>query len=624
MISLKKIAHKEHFDIDHRSSLKEAMALMHQNRSGCVVLVDGNVPVAILTESDIVNALSGSIDLGADAYGYATASVITANENRPIDFAFDFLSAHDIRRIVLVDEDEHYAGVVLQEDLFDYLEEDVYKVDLKISHIIEANQQITAISKDASIEEALTLMQNYHIGSVVVVDESAPVGIITEKDILKLTYLEVDRHRRVAAYMSKPVISIDKEALVADVIDLMQMKQIRRILVTEADNRVVALLTNREILNHIKGNYTRILQIKIRHAQEIMDFLPEAIVEIFDTEEHQAIHWMNRKAKEIFGEKLIDKEPSSIFVEDDWNRIYTHFDEAASIVNKTVQIRNATYEISGTLSKNLNSRFIKLIFKDVTEHENAKTRLQREIDREIGKRLENEYLLMQQSKLATMGEMIGHIAHQWRQPLAQLGGIFMNLEAAYAFNELTPEYFNEKVKNGNELLKYMSHTIEDFRHFFEPNRTKELFDLSQYIQNAINIIRASLTYHQINLTFSPPKAPVYVSGYPSEFAQVILNLLDNAKDVLLEKSIKNPNISIDVVLGEKAVLVHVRDNGGGIDEAIIDRIFDSYFTTKKRKQGTGLGLYISKLIIESKIMGKIYAENGKEGAVFTIEITKQS
>lgn len=624
MIALKKIANYKNFSIDYLCSLKEAMYQMRQNSDGSVVLIQDNIPVAVLTESDIVNALGEKIDLAARAYDFATKRVITANENRPIDFAFNFLSEHNIRRVVLVDNNQAFAGVVLQEDLFDYLEEDVYKVDLKISDIIKTEHAMITIKENASLYDALTLMQRYHIGSIVVIGEQTFVGILTEKDILKLTYLEVDMSECIDAYMSKPVLSVKKQTLVTDVIELMKIKKIRRILVTDSSGVLLTILTNRDILKHIKGNYSRILQIKIKHAQEIMDFLPEAIIEVFDSGDQQVIHWMNKKAKEFFGNDLIDKELITVFSQDDWAAVYQHFQSANAIVNKRVSIGYMNFEVSGTLSKNLNNRYIKLILKDVTEHEATKRKLQEEIDKQIEKRLENEYLLMQQSKLATMGEMIGHIAHQWRQPLAQLGGVFMNLDAAYEFKELTPEYFKEKVKNGNELIKYMSHTIDDFRHFFEPNRTKESFDLAKYIQSAINIIQASLTYSHIELEVIAPKNPLFISGYPSEFAQVILNLLDNAKDILIERNIENPKIVIETtVVGDK-VSVQVKDNGGGIDEEVIEKIFDIYFTTKAKSGGSGLGLYMSKLIMTSKNIGDIRVENGKDGAIFIIDVKKNS
>jgi len=620
MIALKNIATYENFSIDYQCTLKEAMHKMWENRDGSVVFLKNNIPVAILTESDIVTALSKNISLSDKAYDYATSSVITVNENRPIDFAFNFLSEHNIRRVILVDNHEAFSGIVRQEDLFDYLEKDVYKVDLKISHIIKTQEHMITVKKDASLHEALMLMQTHHIGSIVVVNEETFVGILTEKDILQLTYMEIDMAEPISRYMTKPVISVNQEQLVTDVIELMQLKNIRRILVTDAHEKLLTILTNRDIIKHIKGNYSRILQIKIKHAQDIMDFLPEAIIEVFDNGHEYIIHWMNKKANALFGENLLDQELTNIFSSQDWQILSNHFKTHTSLVNKRVTIGKLDFEISGTLSKNLNNSYIKLIFKDVTQHEETKRKLQLEIDRQIEKRLENEYLLMQQSKLATMGEMIGHIAHQWRQPLAQLGGVFMNLDAAYEFDELSPEYLKDKVKHGNELIKYMSHTIEDFRHFFEPNRTKTLFDIEKYNQSAINIIQASLTYYHIELEVITPKEPLFISSYPSEFAQVILNLLDNAKDILIEREIQNPKITLETKQQDNHVTVCVRDNGGGIDEAIIDKIFDIYFTTKAKTGGSGLGLYMSKLIIESKIQGEIQVSNTQEGAQFCISI----
>ena len=176
----------------------------------------------------------------------------------------------------------------------------------------------------------------------------------------------------------------------------------------------------------------------------------------------------------------------------------------------------------------------------------------------------------------------------------------------------------EKVKNGNELIKYMSNTIEDFRSFFVPNHERERFELSKYIQSAVNIIEATLTYHHIKLEIIRPLEPIYIYGFPSEFSQVILNLLDNAKDILLERDIQNPKITIEIESKDSGVSVSIMDNGGGIDEEIIDNIFDIYFSTKIDKGGSGLGLYISKLIMESKGMGRIEVSNEEEGAKFNI------
>ena len=283
---------------------------------------------------------------------------------------------------------------------------------------------------------------------------------------------------------------------------------------------------------------------------------------------------------------------------------------------RRIVLINAKKEFSGVV---LQEKLFEYIGEDI-----HKFGLQQEIDKQIAKRLENEYMLMQHSKLATMGEMIGHIAHQWRQPLSELAGVFMNMDSAYEFDELDKHYFKEKIKNGNQLVKYMSHTIEDFRNFFVPNHEKQKFELFDYISSAINIIDATLTYHHIKLNIVSPQRPIFITGYPSEFSQVILNLLDNAKDILIEREIKNPQITIRTKIKNKLVKVYIEDNAGGIDEKIIDKVFDIYFSTKIKKGGTGLGLYMSKLIMESKKMGHIKVSNSAHGAKFTITFHSMS
>ncbi len=625
MIKLKDIAQKRYFSIDYQASLKDSMKLMQKNRDGSIVLLKDDYPIAILTQSDIIKTLNNKIDLTQKAYNFATKYVISANENRPIEFAFDFLNQHNIRRIILVDNKNRFSGVILQGDLFDYLESDVYKVDLKISNIIKQNQKIETLHESATIKEALTIMQTAHIGSIIIVNDHTYIGILTERDMLSITYSEIDINENISQYISKPLIGIDKDTLVTHAIEIMKEKKIRHIGVTNLDDKLISILTKRDIIKNIKGNYTRILQLKIRHAQEIMNLLPEAIIEVFDSTHGQIIGWMNDKSKEIFGDNLIEHKITEIFTTKEWETIYRQLNNRSVISNKKVHIKNNIYEISGTLSKSIHNRYIKLIFNDVTQHEKTKEKLKQEINKQIQKRVENEYLLMQQSKLATMGEMIGHIAHQWRQPLSQLSGIFMNLEASYQFDELNPIYFQDKIQKGNELLKYMSYTIEDFRNFFEPNRVKESFDLIQYIQNAINIIQATLTYHHIYLKFNIPKEKLYVLGYPSELSQVILNILNNAKDVLVQKKIKNPRIIIDIFTKENNVIsIQIKDNGGGIQEKNIDKIFNMYFSTKDKKNGMGLGLYISKIIIENKLKGKIEAKNQKNWLVMSIDIKNHS
>jgi C4-dicarboxylate-specific signal transduction histidine kinase/CBS domain-containing protein len=535
------------------------------------------------------------------------------------------LSQYNIRRVILVNKQKEYSGVVLQEDLFDYIEEDVYKVDLKIENIINKSTQLKTVAIDDTIDRVITLMQGFKIGSLVVLHNNKCVGIVTEKDILRLKFNEIDLQQKVSLHMTSPVITLKTEIFVTDAIELMKVKNIRRIVIVNDENLPISILTNRDILKHVKGNYTRTLQNKIKHAQEIMNFLPEPIIEIYHSDKEDMVHWVNTQAKNIFGKNVLESNITDIIDKEHWQSLKSLLLEQKTLKDFTIQIQNRVYEVSGSLMKNSDSNYIKLLLKDVTDHELEKVKLQKMIDDEIAKRIDSQYLLMQQAKLATMGEMIGHIAHQWRQPLGQLGGIFLNMEAlTHTDDQIDKQYVQKRLKTCNEIITYMSSTIEDFRYFFKPSKEQEVFDLYHYVHNAINLIKASLTYHKIKIQFQEQNDKFFIKGYPSEFSQVILNLLSNALDALVENKITDPYIQIHIREDHESIFLDIQDNGGGIKNSIIDQVFNLYFTTKSKELGTGLGLYMSKLIIETKFDGKIYASNLKNGAVFTIKVSKAS
>ncbi len=226
-------------------------------------------------------------------------------------------------------------------------------------------------------------------------------------------------------------------------------------------------------------------------------------------------------------------------------------------------------------------------------------------------------MLIQKSKMAAMGEMIGNIAHQWRQPLSQVSGLFFDIESAYDYKELDKKYLSNRVNEANDLLEYMSKTIDDFRNFFSPNSKKEEFLVIDAVTSAINIVKPTLSYHKIKISTSID-LEYKINGFKNEYAQAIVNIISNAKDILIDRKILNPKI--DIYLDDiKEVKLCIEDNAGGVDKEIIDKIFDPYFTTKY-DYGTGIGLYMTKLIIEEKMNGTISVNNSKEGAVFSIKV----
>ena len=618
MNKLISIAYKEGFSIEVTTTIGAAMEVMLGNKDGSVVLLDEGRPVGIVTEGLLLELFEKEADLSQLVEPIASSPVITVHANRPMEVAFDLITTNNIRRLVLIDDNGMYCGIVLQEDLFSFLDRDVYKIDLKVIDLLPHDCTVVSVPIGTNLYDVLVLMRRLSIGSVIVTDAgSDAVGIVTEKDILAAGYNGIGLEQGVETLMSSPVLSVFTEDAVTKVIALMQTTNIRRVLVREANGNMCALLTNRDIFKHIKGNVARMLEIKLHHAKEIMDLLPEPIIEIFDGVNQQSIHWFNRKAREYFGEKLLEQLPEVLFGER-WKSLYETLEKNGKIEYFSIEIYGRNFELSGTLSKNINSRYIKLIAKDVTEHEMIKIQLQAEVREEIKLRQEQEYLMMQQARLASMGEMIGHIAHQWRQPLAQLGGIFMNLESAQVFDELDETYLQKKIMSGNETIKYMSQTIDDFRLFFTPNVSVEVFDVVLVLQQAINIVSAGLNYYHINVKIDANPKEFFAKAAPNEFSQVILNLLINAKDALSELTDIEKYIYISLSHEEDKIVLRFCDNGGGIDLTILADIFKPYVTTKREEGGTGMGLYMSQLIMEQKMKGNLYVENDNYGACFIL------
>ncbi len=245
--------------------------------------------------------------------------------------------------------------------------------------------------------------------------------------------------------------------------------------------------------------------------------------------------------------------------------------------------------------------------------------LENKIQKEIKQRTNQEKLMMQQSKLAAMGEMIGNIAHQWRQPISEINALLMELETITRYDSLKKEHLLENIRICNEITEHMSTTISDFQNFFKPTKKKEDFSVLTACKKALAIINASLTNNKINLILDIEEDNI-INGYSSEFSHAVLNIISNAKDALVLRKIKNPEIKISIKVGKTYTVIKIMDNAGGIQLKDIDTIFEPYFTTKHAKQGTGIGLYMTKMIIENNMEGFVNAKNVKNGALFTIKV----
>ncbi|WP_201352822.1 FIST N-terminal domain-containing protein [Hydrogenimonas urashimensis] len=248
--------------------------------------------------------------------------------------------------------------------------------------------------------------------------------------------------------------------------------------------------------------------------------------------------------------------------------------------------------------------------------------LARRIEQEVQRNREKDKMLYHQSKLAAMGEMINNIAHQWRQPLNIIALVMQDLSLKSKLGNLTPEMVVLAEKKINDTLKYLSDTIDDFRSFAserEESSRPGRFEAGKMIKDAIRLISVVLEDVHIRLRLELPEIDCEVNGRANDLKQVILNLVYNAIDILKEREIENPEITIGMRCDGKVIL-YVHDNGGGIEKELLDKIFEPYFTTKYQSRGSGLGLYMSKMIVEKRFKGEIEVKNCPEGACFEIKI----
>ncbi len=232
---------------------------------------------------------------------------------------------------------------------------------------------------------------------------------------------------------------------------------------------------------------------------------------------------------------------------------------------------------------------------------------------------DKEQALIDQSRQAAMGAMIDNIAHQWRQPLNSLGITIQKLLLYRDRGEIDQHQLRQSVGNSMDLIRHMSQTIDDFRDFFRPNREKTEFDARASIGKTLSLLAATFEAQHIEVAFEEGEN-VELLGYPNEFAQALINIIINAKDELLVREVVEPRIEISLRKEGAKAVIQVADNAGGIPEEIMDKIFDPYFTTKGAQGGTGLGLPMSRTIIEKNMGGRLSVRNGPTGAEFRIEI----
>ncbi len=268
------------------------------------------------------------------------------------------------------------------------------------------------------------------------------------------------------------------------------------------------------------------------------------------------------------------------------------------------------------LSYDKDDIFYVIFMNDITLLHEYQTMLEDKVEEETNKRIEKDKFLIHQSKLASMGEMIGNIAHQWRQPLNQLSLINITLDTLMRKDRLNLEIFEKYFEQTNSTIQSMSQTINDFRYFFQPDKEISTFTISSIFDESLKFLKEGLSRHFIDIEIAE-YSDYEIVGHKNELVQVLLNLVNNSKDAIVLTHKQDGKISLSVKRDEY-IKIKLQDNGGGIDDKIIDKVFEPYFTTKFKEEGTGIGMYMSKMIIEQSMGGNLYIENRDDGVLVTI------
>ena len=320
------------------------------------------------------------------------------------------------------------------------------------------------------------------------------------------------------------------------------------------------------------------------------------------------------------------------------NRIRKLQEASQRLAEGNLQVKVSDYITGGELGKlgqafdemarKLASRELELV-KSEDELLKLNQLLSIRVESEIEKRLEHERLMARHTRLAAIGEMIGAIAHQWRQPLATLGATIQSIRMAWERKCMDNDFLERAETDAQKQLYYMSDTIEDFRNFFSHEKVMEKFDIREKIDEIVLLVHAPYSNSGVSLQVvnHSPGCRLMLRGYKNEFKQAILNLLDNAFDAIMEKHLNDEQFDLTegvVILSlyhkENTILIEVSDNGCGIPVEHADKIYDPYFTSKSGDKGTGIGLYMSKLIIEQSMEGVLSFISGPDGTVFRMEL----
>lgn len=351
---------------------------------------------------------------------------------------------------------------------------------------------------------------------------------------------------------------------------------------------------------------------------EIVDF-------VFTMSNKEACKIINFEEKDLIGKKLSEVLTGNFIPLDslDGKTLFDNYKEVV-LTGKSKSLE-FYFESDGlkdwfrNKSVKYNNGFV-CTFEVITKEKLFQEKLEEKVKEEIEKQRKQEKLLIQQSKMASMGEMIGAIAHNWRQPLNTLSLLCITVMEKFENSNLNKEYLDTWMGKVKKQLNFMSQTIDDFRNFYKPQEEFQKIFLKEIVLKVVTLVSYEFKINNIQININIQES-ISLICLENQLQQALINILLNAKDAIISNNIKNGILTINAEKNDSSIILTIKDNAEGInDSTILKRIFEPYFTTKKQSHGTGIGLYMTKIIIEKNLKGNIKARNIKNGLEFKIVI----
>jgi len=593
-------------------SIQKALDKMSLEGLHHIILIEDNKPIGILSESDIVSLYNDNIDFDKPVGDYGIKSLITLHNSRMVNHALSIMIDNDIRRIIVVNRENEYLGTIEQEEIVFTFESKLNRNTTKIVNLLSSDTKALIVNEKLLLKDLLNFMSKDHITSVLVEKNNTPYGIISESDILKLAQSCTNKNKEILNFTSNSLKVVDNNIAVCEAIETMKVNKFRRIVVFEQESNEYYILTAKSLLTSLKGSYTAFLESKLFDARETFNALSEYIIEVLDTGDDQVIFWANKITKTNFNVN-IDDHIEKVIPKETWLDILEQLKNKKTL-HTIINFKKSHFQLKVHCGTMLDDRIIKIFLNDITEIVDLNLQLQEQ------NKIQEE-LIYNQIKMVQMGEMIGNIAHQWRQPLSIISTSSSGLQIKKQHDILNDNEFFELTENITNNAVHLSDTIEVFRNFIREKKEWSLLPLQERLDISLSIVSPALKNKHITINNRINyNAPLLINMIIGELDQVIINILNNAKDALLEKNIEDPMIEVFCDKIDHEAVISIEDNAGGIPENIKENIFTKYFTTKTEISGTGLGLYMSHKIITDSLKGTIEVINTDKGAKFTIKL----